>query len=89
LPRSWKWSPAPIRATCPTSPILFYLITRMTYGDEYRSLSSSLCSVLHSPVTPSLLDPISAPYSQTPSAYVPSSILETKFHAHTKQQANS
>jgi hypothetical protein len=27
------------------------------FGYEYRSLSSSLCSLLHSPVTPSLLDP--------------------------------
>jgi hypothetical protein len=24
------------------------LITRITFGDEYRSLSSSLCSLLHS-----------------------------------------
>ena len=28
----------------------------------------------------------SAPYSQTPSAYVPPSSCETKFHTHTKQQ---
>jgi hypothetical protein len=27
------------------------LITRIIFGDEYRSLSSSLCSLLHSPVT--------------------------------------
>jgi hypothetical protein len=33
------------------------LITRIIFGDEYRSLSSSLCSLLHSPVTPSLLGP--------------------------------
>jgi hypothetical protein len=33
------------------------LITRIIFGDEYRSLSSSLCSLLHSPVTSSLLDP--------------------------------
>jgi hypothetical protein len=25
------------------------LITRIIFGDEYRSLSSSLCSLLHSP----------------------------------------
>jgi hypothetical protein len=33
------------------------LITRIIFGDEYRSLSSSLCSLLHSPVTSSLLGP--------------------------------
>jgi hypothetical protein len=33
------------------------LITRTIFGDEYRSLSSSLCSLLHSPVTPTLLGP--------------------------------
>jgi hypothetical protein len=31
------------------------LITRMIFGDEYRSLSSSLCSLLHYLVTSSLL----------------------------------
>jgi hypothetical protein len=33
------------------------LITQIIFGDEYRSLSSSLCSLLHSPVTSSLLGP--------------------------------
>jgi hypothetical protein len=33
------------------------LITRITFGDEYRSLSSSLCSLLHFPVASSLLGP--------------------------------
>jgi hypothetical protein len=33
------------------------LITRIIFGDEYRSLSSSLCSLLHSPAASSLLDP--------------------------------
>jgi hypothetical protein len=35
----------------------YSLITRMIFGEEYRSQSSSLCSVLHSPVTSSLLGP--------------------------------
>ena len=42
---------SPIRATYPAHPILLYLITRIIFGEEYRSLSSSLCSLLHSPVT--------------------------------------
>jgi hypothetical protein len=33
------------------------LITRTILGEQYRSLSSSLCSFLHSPVTSSLLGP--------------------------------
>jgi len=37
--------------------ILLDLITRTLLGEEYRSFSSSLCSVLHYPVTSSLLGP--------------------------------
>jgi hypothetical protein len=40
--------PSPICATCPSHPILLDLITRMIFGEEYRSLSSSKCSLLHS-----------------------------------------
>jgi hypothetical protein len=36
---------------------LLYLITRAVSGEEYKSLSSTLCSFLHSPVTSSLLGP--------------------------------
>jgi len=45
----------PIRATCPAHLILLDFITRTILDEQYRSFSSSLCSLLHSPVTSSLL----------------------------------
>ena len=70
-PRSPQWSPSlrfpqqdpihtlssPIRATCPAHLILLDFITRTILGEEYRSFSSSLCNLLYSPVTSSLLGP--------------------------------
>ena len=70
-PRSPQWSPSrrfphqdpihplssPIRATCPAHLILLYFITRTILGEQYKSFSSSLCNLLHSPVTSSLLGP--------------------------------
>jgi len=48
---------SPTLATCPAHPILLDFITRTILGEEYRSLSSSLRSFHHSPVTSSLLGP--------------------------------
>ena len=81
-------SPVPIRATSPAHQFLLNFTTRTTFGEQYRSLSSSLCSFLHSPVTSSLLAPTfpSTPYSQTPSSYVPPSMWATKFRTQTTQK---
>jgi len=46
---------SPIRATCHGHLILFYFITQTILGEEFRSLTSSLCSFFHYPVTSSLL----------------------------------
>ena len=70
-PRSPQWSlslrfphqdpirppSSPIRATCPAHLILLDFITRTMLGEDYRSFSSSLCTLLHSPVASSLLGP--------------------------------
>ena len=47
----------PICATCPAHFILLDFITRTVLGEEYKLFSSSLCNLLHSPVTSSLLGP--------------------------------
>ena len=47
----------PIRASCPAHLILLYFITRITFGEEYRSLRSSLCSFHNFTATSSLLGP--------------------------------
>ena len=48
---------SPIRATCPAHLILLDFVTHTLFGEQYSSLSSSLCSFLHSPVTSSLSAP--------------------------------
>ena len=48
---------APVLATCPAHLILLDLITWTTLGSEYRPLSSSFCSFLHSLLTAPLLGP--------------------------------
>ena len=49
--------PSPITAICPTHLILLDLIIQIILGEDCRSLSSSLCSFLHYPVTSSLSGP--------------------------------
>ena len=48
---------SPIRATCPAHLILLNFITCTILGEQYKPFSSSLCNLLHSPITSSLLGP--------------------------------
>ena len=48
---------SPIRATRPVHLILVDFNTRTILDEEYISFSSSLCNLLHSPITSSLLGP--------------------------------
>jgi hypothetical protein len=80
-------SPLPIRATS-TAYILFLdFVTRTIFGEQYRSLSSSLCSFLHRPVTPQHHFS-QHPYEiQFPALTVPSlshltSCTPTKYHSY-------
>ena len=73
------------------TPISFFLVWLPA---KYLLMSTDrkahlYAGLLYSPVASSRLGSISssAPYSQKPSAHVPSSMCETKFHTHTKQQA--
>ena len=59
---------SPIHATCPAHLILLDFITRKVLGEQYRSLSSSICSFLHSLVISSLLSsniPLNTLFSNT------------------------
>jgi len=45
---------SPIHTTCPAHLILLASIAQMVFGEGYRAKMSSLCSLLHTPVTSSL-----------------------------------
>jgi len=96
-PGSCKWSLSlsfPHQNPVYTSPplyvpphhIIFDLITRIIFGEQYRSVSSSICSFHHSPVTSSLLCPdifLSTLFSL--SAIFPPLMWASEFHTHTKR----
>jgi len=52
---------SPEQSTCQAHNILLDMLAQITFGEEYRSVSSSLCSFLHSPVTSSLSGPKKLP----------------------------
>jgi hypothetical protein len=67
------------------------LITRIIFGDEYRSLRSSLCSLLHSPVPSSLLGPnilLSTLFSNTLSLCSSLSVRDQVSHPYKQSMDN-
>jgi hypothetical protein len=70
--------------TCSARLVYLGLITPRIYGEEYRSLRSSLCSLIHSPVTlrPNTFLSILFPGTISPC----SSVCETQFRTHTNQE---
>jgi hypothetical protein len=73
-----------IHATFPSYLVLLGLIIRITFDEQYTSLSSALCSLLHFPATSFFVGPNT--YSRTPSAFVSPPMRSAKFHTHTKQR---
>ena len=79
---------SPIHATCPAYIMLLDLITQIILGEEHRSLSSSLCSFLNSPVTSYLLGPnvlLSTLFSNTLSLSSSFNVSDKVSHPYIKQ----
>ena len=79
---------SPIRATCPALLIHLDFITRTILGEEYKSFSSSLCSLLHSPVISSLLGPnilLNTMFSNTVSFLSSHNVSDQASHPYKKK----
>ena len=79
-------SPNVILATCLAHLILLDLITRRIFDEAYRSYSSLLCSLLHFPVTSSLLGPnifLSTLFSNTLSLCSSLNVTDQVSHPYT------
>jgi len=80
---------SPIRTTCPAYLILLDFITRTILGEEYISFSSSLCSLLHSHVTSSLLSRnilLSTMFSNTLSFFASRNVKDQVSHPKNNRQ---
>ena len=81
-------SSLPVHATCPAHPIPLDMITQIIFVEEYRSLSSSLCSFLHLSVTSSLWGPnilLSTLFSNTLSLCSPLNLSDQVSHPYKKK----
>jgi hypothetical protein len=77
-----------IPATCPAHLIVLHLITRTILCEQYRSLSYSLCSFLHSPITSSLTGP-NIPLNNILKHPKPTFLLQCEWPSFTPIQNNS
>jgi len=57
FPTKTLYAPLPLKCYMPRPSHFLNLIIRIIFGEQYRSLSSSLCSFIHSSLTSSLVGP--------------------------------